>query len=237
MPLPNDQRQHLEANGQGHLAEHAESLAPEQCEAFTRQLRAVDPALVAKLFAGREAAQPLPDRDRIAPPPVLDADRIPEAESDSARGAVSRRVGGVARRRRSGHAAGLRRAEGLLPRRPPSRRDAVRRPRPQGLGPAAALRPAGVIPGHDLRRDRLGTPTISPRTIIFGLPAGEIKFFRQGTMPAVDLATGRILIEQPGRLALSPRRPRRHPQGARRRRIVRTTGVSRRPTPVLFPGR
>jgi UDP-N-acetylglucosamine/UDP-N-acetylgalactosamine diphosphorylase len=38
----------------------------------------------------------------------------------------------------------------------------------------------------------------------FGLPAGEFFFFEQGTMPALDLATGKLLLEAPGRLFLSP---------------------------------
>ncbi len=38
----------------------------------------------------------------------------------------------------------------------------------------------------------------------FGLPREEVFFFRQGTMPALDLATGRLLLESPGRLFLSP---------------------------------
>ncbi len=38
----------------------------------------------------------------------------------------------------------------------------------------------------------------------FGLPAGEVHFFCQGTMPALDRATGRLLLEAPGRLFLSP---------------------------------
>lgn len=38
----------------------------------------------------------------------------------------------------------------------------------------------------------------------FGLPREEIFFFCQGTMPALDLATGKLLLEAPGRLFLSP---------------------------------
>ena len=38
----------------------------------------------------------------------------------------------------------------------------------------------------------------------FGLAPGQVRFFEQGTMPAVDLATGGLLLEAPGRLALSP---------------------------------
>jgi UDP-N-acetylglucosamine/UDP-N-acetylgalactosamine diphosphorylase len=38
----------------------------------------------------------------------------------------------------------------------------------------------------------------------FGLPREEVHFFCQGTMPALDLATGKLLLEAPGRLFLSP---------------------------------
>src|SRR5207253_7377177 len=38
----------------------------------------------------------------------------------------------------------------------------------------------------------------------FGLPADEVFFFCQGTMPALDLNTGRLLLEAPGRLFASP---------------------------------
>jgi UDP-N-acetylglucosamine/UDP-N-acetylgalactosamine diphosphorylase len=38
----------------------------------------------------------------------------------------------------------------------------------------------------------------------FGLPGGEVAFFCQGTMPALDRASGRLLMEAPGRLFLSP---------------------------------
>jgi UDP-N-acetylglucosamine/UDP-N-acetylgalactosamine diphosphorylase len=38
----------------------------------------------------------------------------------------------------------------------------------------------------------------------FGLPADDLFIFRQGTMPAVDAQTGRILLEAPGRIAASP---------------------------------
>lgn len=38
----------------------------------------------------------------------------------------------------------------------------------------------------------------------FGLPRADVFFFQQGTMPAVDVASGRLLLEQPGQLFLSP---------------------------------
>jgi UDP-N-acetylglucosamine/UDP-N-acetylgalactosamine diphosphorylase len=38
----------------------------------------------------------------------------------------------------------------------------------------------------------------------FGLPHDEVHFFCQGTMPALDLSTGKLLLEKPGRLFTSP---------------------------------
>ena len=38
----------------------------------------------------------------------------------------------------------------------------------------------------------------------FGLAPGQVTFFQQGTMPAVCAKTGRLLLEGPGRLFLSP---------------------------------
>jgi UDP-N-acetylglucosamine/UDP-N-acetylgalactosamine diphosphorylase len=38
----------------------------------------------------------------------------------------------------------------------------------------------------------------------FHLAPSDVWFFCQGTMPALDLATGRLLVEPPGRLCLSP---------------------------------
>jgi UDP-N-acetylglucosamine/UDP-N-acetylgalactosamine diphosphorylase len=38
----------------------------------------------------------------------------------------------------------------------------------------------------------------------FGLPASGVFFFQQGTMPALDLNTGKLLLEGPGQLFLSP---------------------------------
>lgn len=38
----------------------------------------------------------------------------------------------------------------------------------------------------------------------FGLPADDVRVFCQGVMPAVDKDSGKLLLEEPGRLALSP---------------------------------
>ena len=44
----------------------------------------------------------------------------------------------------------------------------------------------------------------------FGLPEADLTIFRQGTMPAVDARSGRVLLEGPGPNRRQPRRPWRH---------------------------
>ena len=38
----------------------------------------------------------------------------------------------------------------------------------------------------------------------FGLSPSQVRFFQQGEMPAVDMTTGKVLLETPGQVALSP---------------------------------
>ena len=44
----------------------------------------------------------------------------------------------------------------------------------------------------------------------FGLPEDDLIIFCQGTMPAVDAATGHVLLEAPAEIAAESRRARRH---------------------------
>ena len=48
------------------------------------------------------------------------------------------------------------------------------------------------------------TRTFFQENRYFGLPAKEVFFFCQGTMPALDPATGKLLLEVPGRLFTGP---------------------------------
>ncbi|MFM8275199.1 MAG: UTP--glucose-1-phosphate uridylyltransferase [Gemmata sp.] len=95
---------------------------------------------------------------------------------------------------------------------------------PKGLFPAAAVSGASLYQIHGEKvlgtSRRYGHPVpflvmTSPATDAqtreffaghrdFGLAPGQVTFFQQGTMPAVCARTGRVLLEAPGRLFLSP---------------------------------
>ncbi len=72
-----------------------------------------------------------------------------------------------------------------------------------GHGPTA--RGADPALPDDQPGDARGDARLSsPRTNRFGLAEEDLHVFCQGTMPAVDAATGQLLLEAPDRLAVSP---------------------------------
>lgn len=200
---PADLLAHLRRHGQDHILAHWDRLTADEQAAFVDQLRAVDLAELADLHSGRGVATAA-DLADLRPLPVEDGDALP---------ATARELGEAALRR--GEVAALVVAGGQGSR--------LGFDRPKGLFPVG---PAGesLFQLHaeqvaDLSR-RSGRPVpllvmTSPATDTdtrsffaahrdFALAPGQVRFFEQGTMPAVDLATGRLLLEAPGRLALSP---------------------------------
>ncbi len=203
----------LEALGQGHLVDAVERLPEPQRHGLVAQIRGLDLELVAEL-AGRFAG---PDAEGEEPPSdITPADAIPIPRDEAARARERRAYEEGERRLRAGELACVLLAGG------------------QGTrlgfdGPKGDL-PFAPISGHTLfahhsakvvalrRRYGCELPFIiltSPANDAatrasfdasdrYGLGPHGVQFVVQGTMPAVDRETGAILLEAPGRLALSP---------------------------------
>ena len=148
-----------------------------------------------------------------APPPRTD--RAAAGCRRPRRRAAERALGEAALRARRGRGAGRRRAgraagsASTSPRacsrsaRSPARR--CSRSTPRKSSPSAAATASRPVPGHD----QPGHPRRDARLLrgeraTSACRADEVFFFQQGTMPALDLATGKLLLEAPGRLFLSP---------------------------------
>ena len=71
----------------------------------------------------------------------------------------------------------------------------------------------------------------------FGLAEEDLHIFCQGTMPAVDAATGRVLLEAPGRLAVSPDGHGGMLAALADSGALDDAQAPRHPAPVLLPGR
>jgi UDP-N-acetylglucosamine/UDP-N-acetylgalactosamine diphosphorylase len=204
--IPDDLVQKLRAHGQDHVIAAWGRLDDSQRRALLAQLQQIDLKELEQLYARREQKDVLPSRERIAPMPQVELSTA-ERQDYRERGVAAFRAGEVAYLLVAGGQGtrlGFDSPKGTFPIGPVSNK------------PLFQIHAEKVLA---LRR-RFGVPTplmimTSPATDEptrrffaehqnFGLHADEVWYFCQGTMPALDLATGRLLFDAPGRLSLSP---------------------------------
>lgn len=196
----------LKLHGQDHVLAGWDDLTLADRVAFVTQLAGIDLAELDTLYRRKnEPHTALPPRDRIAPLPVEDGDAVPP--SAVAVGEATLRAGEVAVLLVAG-GQGSRLGTNV----------------PKGTFAVGPVSNASLFQVHAEKvlalSRRYGRPVpflvmTSPATHTdteayffkhrhFGLPREQVTFFRQGTMPALDLATGKLLLDRPGSLALSP---------------------------------
>ncbi|MGI9539632.1 MAG: UTP--glucose-1-phosphate uridylyltransferase [Miltoncostaeaceae bacterium] len=203
----------LRAAGQEHLVAAAEALGPGDREHLVADIEGLDLDRVSELvdrFCGdqREAEEALAD---IGPPDAVgiprDADALVRDREARAEGEAllrSGRVGCVLLAGGQGTRLGFEGPKGDYPFAPVTGRTLFW----NHCAKIAALRerygcelPFCVLtsPANDAATRELFAANRN-----YGLAEGSVRFVVQGTMPAVDAASGRILLEAPDRLALSP---------------------------------
>ena len=203
--VPPDLLHRLALHRQDHLVYGWDALRAEQRVSLVEQLAGIDFAELEALFKRKdEPHAALPSRDKIAPIPVVEG-TIPHEE---------RALGEAALRR--GEVAALLVAGGQGSR--------LGFDKPKGMFPIGPVSNATLFQFHAervlalSRRFGKAIPLLvmtSPAThadtedffrekSYFGLEKSDVSFFQQGTMPALDLATGKLLLEAPGKLFLSP---------------------------------
>jgi UDP-N-acetylglucosamine/UDP-N-acetylgalactosamine diphosphorylase len=203
---PNDLRQRLHKYGQEHVLAWWDRLDDAQRDGLVCQLEAIDFEELSRLHERRTEKAGKVDPARIAP--------LPQPPQDEAQLAYFHTCGEEAYR--AGQVAFLVVAGGQGTR--------------LGFPQAKGLYPVGPITGKSLfqihaekvlalqRRYGMLLPLLvmtSPATDaetrrffaekrFFGLSENEVWFFCQGTMPALDWESGKLLMEAPGQLFLSP---------------------------------
>lgn len=200
-----DLRRRLRDYGQEHVLAGWDRLNDAERQALVGQLQVLDLEQLRQLYTLRERSFPLPSPERIAPVPVLRPD--PENQQIRRRGEEALQRGEVAALVVAGGQGSRLGFE-----------------HPKGMFPIGPVTNKSLFQIHSEKvlalRRRYGKPLpflvmTSPATHAetepyfqehryFGLPADEVFFFCQGTMPALDRATGRLLLEAPGRLFTSP---------------------------------
>jgi UDP-N-acetylglucosamine/UDP-N-acetylgalactosamine diphosphorylase len=203
--VPEDLRRRLEQYGQTHVLNWWDQLDEQQQRGLVEQLRALDLELLQRLYAQRDKGFALPPAEKIQPVPVTHLD-----ECD----AVTRRIGEEALRRGEvavlmvaggqGSRLGFDLPKGMFPIGPVSDKSLYQINAEKVL--ALRRRYGAAVPFLIMTSAATHEPTVDFfwEHGHFGLPAEEVHYFQQGTMPALDLATGKLLLEAPGRLFTSP---------------------------------
>ncbi len=203
---PADLLHRIRAHGQDHLLTGWSTLSVAERRAFVGQLAGIDFGELERLYARRgEPHTLLPDPSAIAPMPVEDAasfgpDTLRLGEECLRRGEVAVLVvaGG------QGSRLGFEQPKGLFPVGPVSGASLFRL---HAEKVHALSRKYGVAVPLLVMTSAATTAETQAYFLSqnsFGLPRSQVIFFEQGTMPALDAATGQLLLSQPGALNLSP---------------------------------
>jgi UDP-N-acetylglucosamine/UDP-N-acetylgalactosamine diphosphorylase len=203
---PDDLLQALRRQRQEHVLAWWGDLDDAAKAALARQLGGLDLDLLDRLWAQRDHAVPLPDPARIQPVPVIprrgpaDADALRRGEELLRRGeaAVLVVAGG------QGSRLGFEHPKGMFAIGPVSRKSLfqIHADKVRALGRRYGAQPPLLVMTSPATHDE--TVAFFEANRSFGLPAEAVHFFCQGTMPALDRATGRLLMEDRGRLFESP---------------------------------
>jgi UDP-N-acetylglucosamine/UDP-N-acetylgalactosamine diphosphorylase len=204
--VPDDLRQRLRRHDQEHVLAFWDRLEGSARQTLLQQLASLDLEQLRRLHAQREQGFTLPPVERIRPVPVI--------PHDAPENAVRRRLGEAALRNGEvaalvvaggqGSRLGFEHPKGMFPVGPVSHKPLFQVHAEKVL--ARARRHGKALPFLVMTSHATHDETVAffEQHASFGLPRDEVFFFQQGTMPALDLETGRLLLEPPGRLFLSP---------------------------------
>jgi UDP-N-acetylglucosamine/UDP-N-acetylgalactosamine diphosphorylase len=203
--VPQELMQRLRAHKQEHVLSWWDKIASGEQEDLIRQLQAIDFTRLRDLYRLRDQAQTLPPLNLIKPVPIdrLDPNDRPkrqQGEDALHKGevAVLMVAGG------QGSRLGFEHPKGMFPIGPVSNRSLFQIHAEKVL--ALSRKFGKAIPFLVMTSPATNAETKSffAEQQFFGLPREGVHFFQQGTMPALDLETGKLLMEAKDRLFLSP---------------------------------
>jgi UDP-N-acetylglucosamine/UDP-N-acetylgalactosamine diphosphorylase len=197
-------REKLRKHGQEHVLAWWDRLADKERQELVEQLNALDLELLDTLTKQKKV-YPLPPPEKIVPAPVqrlgqdvTEERRLGNQALDRGEVAVLVVAGG------QGSRLGFDQPKGMFPIGPVTNHSLFQIHAEKVL----ALRrrhgkpiPYLVMTSHATDAE---TRAYFREQRFFGLSPEEVQFFCQGTMPAVDLESGRLILEAPGRLFTSP---------------------------------
>jgi UDP-N-acetylglucosamine/UDP-N-acetylgalactosamine diphosphorylase len=203
--VPEELARRLRRHRQTHVLAWWDRLTSAERQELLRQLHALNLEQLERLYAECDQTWALPSQEDIAPVPVARLD--PRDERTRSLGEEALRRGKVAAlvvAGGQGTRLGFDHPKGLFPIGPVSGKSLFQLHAEKVL--ALSRRYGKSLPLLVMTSPATHAETESffGKHRFFGLPPEDVWLFCQGTMPALDLATGRLLMEAPGRLCLSP---------------------------------
>lgn len=203
--VPRELVEQLSRYGQQHLTFGWERLSVTERNNFLGQIAKIDFAELQAMHTNRDATTAeLPPRETITPIPVQPSSASAELRAAGEKALRRGEVAVLLVAGGQGSRLGFEKPKGMYPIGPVSNATLFQIHAEKVL--ALSRRYGHPVPllvmtspaTHDETEDFFHENTF------FGLPRADVAFFQQGTMPAVDIATGRLLLEAPGKLFLSP---------------------------------
>ena len=209
--MPEDLAERLEEAGQGHLLAAVTRLEGADRQRLREQVTALDLDQISRLIRDLVQTDTVTELSDLEPPDVV---AVATSEGDEARDRHARtageellaegRVAAVLVAGGQGTRLGFDGPKGAFPFAPVSRRTLFAH---HAAKIAAVRRRFGCeLPWYIMTspQNDAATRAVFAEHDWFDLPPESVRLFVQGTLPAVDRETGRILLEAPDRLALSP---------------------------------
>ena len=202
-PVPADLHNRLRAARQDHVLVGWSKLAPERRREFVAQLAAIDLDELAGLVAQAKVSV-APKADHIAPLPVSLAQATDSERAAGENALRHREVAALVVAGGQGTRLGFDKPKGMLPIGPVSGATLFRIHAEKVL--ALSRRHGKPVPFLVMTSPATDADTRADfrENRYFGLSPDDVIFFQQGTMPSVCARTGRLLLEEPGKLFLSP---------------------------------
>lgn len=193
----------LRSHGQEHVLAWWPELTASERRELLEQVAAIDCEELGRLYQRRQQEQALPAAERIAPLPRPE----PGTDQHRALGEAAFRAGHVAFlvvAGGQGSRLGFEHPKGMFPVGPVSGKSLFQIHAEKIL--ALQRRHHSPLPFLIMTSPATHQETVNffQQHENFGLHPDDVWFFQQGTMPALDLATGKLLLESKGRLFLSP---------------------------------
>jgi len=197
--------------GQEHLLSFWDRLSPPQQESLAAEIRAIDFGLIGRLYRQLDRKDDVRElADRAEEPPAFRlggmANRIVPSEA-IARGEEALRAGEIGVLLVAGGQGtrlGFDAPKGVFPIGPISQKSLFQIHVEKIL--ANSVRHARRIPLYLMTSPATHQATLDyfSEHNRFGLPGDDLHIFCQGTMPAVDKTSGKVLLDRPDHIALSP---------------------------------